>query len=153
MLCEILIIVKYFRIFILRIDIPVITNIYVKDGAFTELEEFSLSSQFIKFYFSLYLPNLQSFEVYHSFEKTTSLSLSSNPIQFYFRLNLPNLQSFKTGNGSFSKVTSLSLSGNSIKLTLVYIFLIYNHSKQDGVLFLQQKVYLCQVILSNSTLY
>ena len=36
--------------------------------------------------------------------------------------------------------------------TLVYIFLIYNHSKQEKNHSMKQQVYLYQVILSNSTL-
>ena len=36
--------------------------------------------------------------------------------------------------------------------TLVYIFLIYNHLKQDIIHSMTQQVYLYQVILSNSTL-
>ena len=49
---------------------------------------------FIKYsiisFFSLYLPNLQSFETkYYSFSSTTSLSLSSNSIQILNYLDVP----------------------------------------------------------------
>ena len=65
----------------------------------------SLSSNSIQFYFSIYLPNLQSFKTgKESFFKTTSLSLSSNSIQFYFSLYLPNLQSIEYGEKSFNRL-------------------------------------------------
>ena len=106
-----------------------------------------------KFYYSIYLPNLQSFETgYDSFYETTSLSLSSNSIKFYFSIYLPNLQSFETGDRSFYEIKMLSLSSKITNSPLVSIFLNYNHSKQDIIHSQKQQVYLYQVEYSYSYL-
>ena len=101
---------------------------------------------FIYYSFYLNLPNLQSFATGNqSFCFTTSLSLSSNPMLFHLCLYLPTLQSFTTGFESFFNATILSLSSNSILFYIIYIFLIYNHSKQDINPSITLENYLCQV--------
>ena len=51
--------------------------------AFSNVKSVIIESNSIQFYFSLYLPNLQSFKTGgYSFKNTTSLSLSSNSIQY-----------------------------------------------------------------------
>ena len=105
----------WYNLIIQSINLPSLQSFQTGYNSFKETTSLSLSSNSIKFYFSLHLPNLQSFKTGNfSFICTTSLSLSSNSIQFYFSLYLPNLQSFITGNGSFHETTSLSLSSNSI---------------------------------------
>ena len=91
------------------------------DYSFLQTTSLSLSSNSIQFYFSLYLPNLQSFKTgRESFFETTSLSLSSNSIQFYFSLYLPQLNQISLGHNSFGETTSISLQS-----TLAFSFLYY----------------------------
>ena len=56
--------------------------------------------------------------------------------------NLPNLNSLVIGNESFLETESLSLSSNSIEFNLAYIFLLYNHSKQEIIHSKMPQVYL-----------
>ena len=58
-------------------------TIETEKDSFWLVKHLILESNSIQFYFSLHLPNLQSFKTREkSFYKTTSLSLSSNPIKF-----------------------------------------------------------------------
>ena len=69
-------------------------------------------------------------------------------VMLFNSIYLPNLQSLEIGFQSFYKTICLSLSSNShFFIFYRYIFLIYNHSKQDISHSMKQQTYLYQVII------
>jgi len=93
-------------------------------------------------------PNLQSIVV-----KDNSLkNLKSLKICNCENLEIIEIKDGGWNNGAFYYVKNVIVDSISYVITNYFIFLIYNHSKQEKIHSMKQQVYLYQVILSNSTL-
>ena len=94
-------------------------TIETEKDSFWLVKHLILESNSIQFYFSIHLPNLQSFKTGgHSFEDTISLSLISIIYDYHFLLYLPKLKTLYFGK--------CSLSGCSIIIRGTYCYCYLN---------------------------